>query len=65
MLERAQYVAPASGGKGAVRAFAEKSFEERKQMGYSGRKLVEEKFDKRIAVAQTLGGLGIAEAVRN
>ena len=49
----------------AVRAFAEKSFEERKQMGYSGRKLVEEKFDKRIAVAQTLGGLGIAEAVRN
>lgn len=49
----------------AVRAFAEKSFEERKQMGYSGRKLVEEKFDKRIAVAQTLGGLGIAEAARN
>ena len=49
----------------AVRAFAEKSFEERKQMGYSGRKLVEEKFDKRIAVAQTLGGLGIAEALRN
>ncbi len=48
----------------AVRAFAEKSFEEREQMGYSGRKLVEEKFDKRIAVAQTLGGLGIAEAVR-
>ena len=46
-----------------MRCFAEKSFAEREQMGRSGRALMERRFDKNIAVAQTVEGLALPAAV--
>lgn len=48
----------------AMRKIVKKSFAEQSQMGLCGRKLVERRFDKRIVVAQTIGSLGLDEAVR-
>ena len=47
------------------REFAGKTHVEQEQMGRCGRALIERKFDKRIVVAQTMNGLGLAEAARS
>ena len=47
------------------REFASKAQNEQAQMGRYGHTLIERKFDKRIVVAQTMSGLGLAEAARS
>ena len=43
---------------GAMRSFCELSTEQKKQMGLAGRKRMEDVFDKKLVVAETLKGLG-------
>ena len=61
------YLCPAQDAEGLtnfIRVFAKLRFEEQAEMGCHGRALIERKFDKRVVVAQTLRGLGLAEPVR-
>ena len=44
---------------GAMRSFCELSTEQKKQMGLAGRKRMEDVFDKKLVVAETLKGLGL------
>lgn len=49
----------------AMRRFAQQSFERQAEMGRNGRALVARRFDKRLVLAQTLEGLGLAVTVRS
>ncbi len=49
----------------SFRMVAVKAWDEREQMGRRGRALIERKFDKRIVVARTMDGLGLAGAARS
>ena len=44
---------------GAMKSFCELSTEQKKQMGLAGRKRMEDVFDKKLVVAETLKGLGL------
>lgn len=62
------YLCPAQDAEALMnffREFANKTHSEQEQMGRCGRALIERKFDKRIVVAQTMNGLGLAEAARS
>ena len=62
------YLCPAQDAEALTnffREFAGKTHVEQEQMGHCGRALIERKFDKRIVVAQTMNGLGLAEAARS
>ena len=45
----------------AMRTFVRKPFDERKQMGLYGRELVQQHFDKKVVVSQTIIGLNLVE----
>ena len=62
------YLCPAQDAEALMnffREFANKTHSEQEQMGRCGRALIERKFDERIVVAQTMNGLGLAEAARS
>ena len=62
------YLCPAQDAEAltnSFREFAGKTHVEQEQMGCCGRALIEQKFDKRIVVAQTIEGLMLPVTARN